>query len=1321
MKILLRSILLLLCALCPLARGGQPLPFAALDLGFESEPTLWRVNSGAAPDKMEVVKGDPKFVRSGERAMHITRAGKRPSGEALEGHCHTLNSVPVGRGEVYRVSVFAKGDGAVAMGAYLYKKVDGNESFHSTINFPAFEGSTNAPLKRGDDWRELVFRFDPAGLHDDAETVRYVIMASGDVYVDDVSITAVDSSGKSTSAGAPQEDQTIRPNLMTVATAKAPPKLDGVFSKNEYPTLVGGLVDNESRDLYPYDNRVGMAYDDQRLYLAIELHLPPGYQLNSQNASRDDASLIAAADAMFVMIREASSPEATAFKGPYTSVDSSGQIYDALEDIDWKAGSCTRDAKFNADWQSKSVVSKDGIWRIELSAPWSGLKLDPPKPGGKLLMSLGVKLKNRVVTWQSFSNWFDHYSAFGVLRFEPKGVRVRIDELASLARGEAKPSFHLSNESGEEKTFDLLYLIAKPRMVGGGFGAWVYDNVIDARRKEIVRGQSVMLWDKSGKLAAGKSTTQGESQKLKEPAYYVLESEARIGGEAVFYQRVPFHFVPPIRVSLSPVPSRKIVEAMLDLRGAAPEQRAGLSVELLDASGKSAHKQPVKLTGPEVTVAIPIGDIPPGNYQVVTRLRDNSGKDAAKLETPFRKPPDPEWLTNPAGIESRSADWVPIPWTPVEIKGNSVSVWARRFEFDGSSLISGIVSQDRKVLSSPATIKYIAAGKEQVIELNAAKVTGLGKGRAQVSQNGSSPSFNFEGRQTIEFDGMNLLEFTLSPVGNSSIDAMWLEIPIADAQMSVIQARMGVSSHFWQRGVPDDQTFQTPRRYDSIWLGNEQAGLCYFVRNYRGWLIDSRKPRVELKSNGDQRTLRLMLVNTPTKVSSPMKIELGLQPTPFKPVLANARNFRPNSDYVGKQINLYLTHSSAWNSTDSKPSPRNWEMFNELVTHYHKQGMRVNPYIATYQLAPWDFYRKTVPFNQRRESYPADWLWYKKDEAPVLPEYEYYQRDWETTPRLISPAEPETRELASMAAGSSYDDFFAGGVRDMLTRSDFDGFFMDISCPVLNFDESRCEVYTTLDGAREGTFEALATRDLYKRLYWLFEKHRSADRRPWMIGHNLPSSAPYSAFWDLTVNGEEIKPSRSFEFTELCAARSVTGSPMARVSPGDSDVTKDPLAWRSAFGTHFGLANIILPQYGYKPELKTRETARETLSVTFLHNQSVWPGFIAAEVIYDFWDKVEAPFGVGDAEFHGYWQNEFRTGNPAVRASYWKKPGQEDYLVAVSNWNGESATSSIEFPKSFSDIHEIIDMESGDVISLSDGKCDVVVPAHDLRVFRVQK
>jgi hypothetical protein len=248
--------------------------------------------------------------------------------------------------------------------------------------------------------------------------------------------------------------------------------------------------------------------------------------------------------------------------------------------------------------------------------------------------------------------------------------------------------------------------------------------------------------------------------------------------------------------------------------------------------------------------------------------------------------------------------------------------------------------------------------------------------------------------------------------------------------------------------------------------------------------------------------------------------------------------------------------------------------------------------------------------------------------------------------------------------------------------------------------------------------ELLATRETYKRLYYLFDTLRGPQRKPYLLGHGAPLAFPYMSFWDVCFHGEEVKPQKKFEATRMFLQKRLQGNPCAIVAESEEERSWDAFYYRCASsGIPFGLPIMYLPQYGYIAGLSLTEHAREHLSWTFLHNSILWPAYIPPQPVYDFWSRVEIPFGMGDTVFHPYWDNQVVAEPPWIKVSYWQKEGTEDYLVAVANWSEAEARAQIRLPAPLASCAACLDLEKGERVAV-DRAWPVQVPAHDLRVFR---
>ncbi|HJN17451.1 MAG TPA: hypothetical protein QGH10_18240, partial [Armatimonadota bacterium] len=400
-------------------------------------------------------------------------------------------------------------------------------------------------------------------------------------------------------------------------------------------------------------------------------------------------------------------------------------------------------------------------------------------------------------------------------------------------------------------------------------------------------------------------------------------------------------------------------------------------------------------------------------------------------------------------------------------------------------------------------------------------------------------------------------------------------------------------------------------------------------------------------------------------------------------------------------------------------SPRSWQVLGDIVDFAHGRGQRVFPYLGTFFISPYDNIRRDTAFDPAQGRFPDSQLLRKKAEATRQEEFFYFAEDWHLRPRKVNEPEWETRQEVRTAAGSSWADYFVHGIAEMLERTDVDGFYLDIANPMLDMNEDRELTVVTKDGKREGTRELFAARDLYKRLYRVFEQRRGPERRPWMFGHGFAVSVPYSPFWDVNFNCEEVKPSAPFGFTSMNLQDSLEGTPLAKRVDSDEARSFDAHAFRAHFGEQFGVPNVVLPQYGYKPALNTPAHSREMLSWTFLHNAMLWPAYIPSQPVYEFWSKVEVPFGMGDTEFHPYWANGVAPRPASVKVSYWSKAERDDFLLAAANWSEQEVSATIPLPEALRQFNACVDMETGEALECGD-TLRATLPPHDLRAFRFQ-
>lgn len=1281
--------------------------------GFEAGsgtlPAAWTVHPDQPFDEVAWIFNDSTFVRNGNGSVKLVH--ENPDRDA---HLYLREELPADQEKAWILEFFVKGRGSVKAGLYVYQGAPEERSFLKSIPLSGESGEAAISVENLDgNWMACRFRIPGGMLPAEATAIRPVIMADGTIYVDDLSILEEGAQHVEAKTSA------ARPNLVQVAKTSVAPQLDGKISPDEYPVSFTGLIDNKARGVYTRESRVGLGRDAERLYLAVEIQTPTGMSLASVAARRDDPSLIAASSGFFLVLRPDTDVERQGFEAAYLAVDPAGNFYDAWEAVNWETGVCQRDAGFQADWRIKTSTA-DGLYTVELSVPLRDLRIDPK--AGEILGSFGFQLPETIVSWQMVGSWFDHPYAFGLLEFRDDAVAVRLDSVGAVNRGEVAPQFVLRNPKKSPVPFETQTQVSPPRMIGGEVTGWVFSD-FKKGAETVGADKPIVQWSKEGELPSLGESRVGEKSQLKTPGFYVLENQVRINGSAVYYQKLPFRFSEPIVVVLSPFPSRNVVRARVALGGAAADEKGSLHITAKSPAGEVLWESERPLSGDDTELEIPLEPLRLGPNQLNFQLIAKDGSKASLRSETFTKRDIPPWLAKRSGIEALDPEWAPEPWGPVRVEDTTVTVWGRTFQFGAGALMKSVTSQGEELLRSPAVLKYRAGGKDLPVPLSAPRVESSHAGQVTMVQEAETAHFQLTARQRIEFDGVVAVELHVRGKGDVPVDAMWLEIALRVAELTTFVVREGTSGFAYEHGLftlalPG---INKPRLVANLWIGNERAGLSYFAESYQGWMIDSRKPRVEAREDGEGGgILKINFVNDPSVLPEDTTMRFGLQPSPFRPKIADFRKWRWG-DRPDAPVNLWYTSGQMWTVNDIRYDPRSWKFLDELCATAKERNLRPLLYVCGFATSPWEWISRDLEFGveyYEGKNYPKEMLVTDTAKSKLNEDFAYFQEDWNLRPRTAALFDPPTREQVFFSAGTSWADYAVYHIEELLKRTSIQALFFDISYPNTNFDAARGLAYRTKDGVSEGTTEFFAARDMWKRIYHVFGEHRGENSHPWILGHSFASTAPLSSFFDGAVNGEEIKPQGALDFGRMVSQDLLRGAPIAKPEKQFAN-GHGGAAYRAVFGPQFGPVNFILPQYAYLPELKTAENTRDVLAATFVHNSQLWNAYVESGMIYEFWNKVEVPFGMGDALFHGYWDNGITSSPEGIKVSYWKKPKSDDYLVAVANWTDRAAEAVVNLPPAILIAGEASDMESGQKVSL--GKdFRVSVPGHDLRVFRIQ-
>ena len=1104
----------------------------------------------------------------------------------------------------------------------------------------------------------------------------------------------------------PEAGPSRPPNVIPCARPATPPVLDGNIGAGEYPTTLPCLIATDRHVAYPEPARFCLGVDAASLYIAGSIALPEGHTPTSLANTRDSSVLVAKGDLFCLFVRSDAQTESKAFDGAYMTVAPNGTVYDAHEAIDWEAMSCTRQVETDYQAAVKSVVS-GGVWTVELRLPRDELKLPP---SGSFCLSAAFKLGSRRFAIQDHPTWVDHHQAFAECMLTDIGVDC---QLGALSQGDVTTRFEVTNVSAAAVACRASLQVAIPQITTTANGMVVEQKV--GEEIAVRTGRPLHQWSHDLAVPAGGVAEATSVHRLEEPGMRLLTLVLAVADTPVYRQALPFVFAPPLTIMLRPLPSSDELAVHLSFDGVDPTVLRQAKVDLVSVETGVAAAETVRPVSTRTALwRLSTKDMPTGVYDVRVSAFGTGDRAIAQRTVRFEKRPVPAWRRDRKGVRALEPDWVPAPWTPVAVNGNTVSVWGRSYEFGGGGLLSGITSQNVPLLGAVASVRLVADAGEQSVEIGAGKVASRAPGVVRITHAGSVGDLRLTSEQVVEFDGLVRVDLSLSPLRPVSVERLWIEIPFTNAPLLYATGH-GV----WSVGRTVDRQWTS---LPHVWLGNDAAGCAVFAENCKGWLLNSTKPRVTLESEDGVARLRLLIVNEPTVIREPMSITFGLQATPLKPFFAGWRALRPQGwGWTKPPTSLYMAGPTAWMSSYSVPCPRNWELPDQMVAFARKSGQTVYPYLTPFTISMYDMVRRDLPYMLPGQKMPESAVTHHIKDSRPIEDYWYYAEEWALDPPRFTGdgSGKETTQLACVSPSSSWADYFVWHVHRILSESDIDGFYFDLAGPRLNFDPAKGYSYTTTDGVVEGTNEYFAARDLYKRLYCVFDQLRGRQRKPYILGHGSAAQCPTSSFWDINFHGEGIKPRSKYELSKLFLQDRLDGNPIAGAAQPDAARSNDALAYRCMNGAQFGLPVMFLPQYGRNRELNLKEHSREHLLWTVLHNNLLWPAYIPAGPVYEFWRTVEIPFDLGTAVFHPYWTNGVRAEPECVRVSYWRKQSVEDFLVAAGNWSEADRDAVIHLPVQLSGLSGE-NAETGEELTVTD-VLRVRIPHHDVGVFRLKR
>jgi len=890
-----------------------------------------------------------------------------------------------------------------------------------------------------------------------------------------------------------------QPVLRLPPTARAP-VIDGKIGEAEWAGawMMEGAVGSADQNLEQRKAWAYIAYDREHLYLAIRSATRPGGKLHIWEHDPDEALLNM--DGVEFWVAAPYDPAQPPIDRYQIWFDPYGTQWALVHR--YGAGFNVRE-KLN---RASSI--HDDVWDIELAFPWRllGLKPEDIKDGRHVLVRpcrnwCGPFL---YTSWGG-SGGFYHMDNMIRVILDSSAPLVRVPSLGDLFAGKAEVKIDVANSTAAP-------VAVKANLVIGEYQAAVRPAApgapiaSDSRELAVAPGKTRSVTASASFKPAEPLAAKEQHSQLRSSYYSVQLDVTRAADGAVLFSR--FLKVPGKRdVLWQALPVRDVklgggyypyfgkVKASLNLGDdprAKSVTRAVVAVSATNEPGKTlATGQMTAFPYGKGETILDVGTLSAGEYVIRADVfaRDQKLDFAKPLERVFARQSMP-WENTQCGI----TDKVYPPFTPIAVKGSTVSCVLRDHVVGGLGFWNQVVAKGEPILAAPMGLEGRSNGKKLEWNAPAAPRFIRQAGHETVLEGEAScAALTAKTRCLWEYDGMMKVELDLVPAGDGQVDELELVIPVKASVATLMHSTTATRSNPSMeipagKGVVWDsrrmvQTVGKGTFTPYIWIGGVERGVCWFADNDRGWITDDRQAAVELQRAGDAVNLRVRLINRPGVVKGPRHIVFGLMATPVKPTPSESRAWW-NDKAAARN---FVSHLPSWrfagfsNRETLDPLGGDFSIFAYFARH---QGTGKRPADADAFLRNWMLRHVKEP---ERGGLLRD-LASGFNRTVNSDEIVFY-----TNPALEDGSTPQGRQFVNEWRGGinsmgcnfvrSYNDYAAWCYDQMLAPGLKCGVYHDNTFPVASTDVIAGSAYVREDGRVQAGWNIFGHREFYKRLF----------------------------------------------------------------------------------------------------------------------------------------------------------------------------------------------------------------------------------------------
>jgi hypothetical protein len=608
---------------------------------------------------------------------------------------------------------------------------------------------------------------------------------------------------------------------------------------------------------------------------------------------------------------------------------------------------------------------------------------------------------------------------------------------------------------------------------------------------------------------------------------------------------------------------------------------------------------------------------------------------------------------------------VPAPWTPLEVRRDTVRCWGRGHRVQGG-LPGQVLSQAEVLLARPVSLSL---GSARPLRWSQSRLSGDGHSvHCVATSQHHGKTLHLQSR--LEYDGFWQVDLSASP---GAYRRLSLEVPVASRHARYLH--FVNETHYQEQNTltlaERDGELWSSRFACMAWIGSERVGLAWCADSDAPFQLRRPDRALVVHREGGTTTLRITLIDHPVTLKTPLRWRFGLIATPVRPLPPHWREWRLAP---GASANTHILWWNSWTGSHADLTPKDPASLARQAREAHACGQYLLPYVTLLTL------------SERASVYPRGGeRWRRKP---------FSQLQDEGTPYWI------------MCPNTRWQQYLPDRLERLARDTGVNGLYFDFTFPY------RCQAahhpcgYDTATGERRGEFRVFATRRLLQTIYERVKAVRPDTRL--MLHTSGALMYPYIGFGDMMLNGEQLR------------------QPLTAANGRYMDVL--PLAsLRAEYrGQHAGLAPFIIPELATaaglpNPKL-TADAAptNELLALALLHDVGVWPIYCHLEAM-EAVRQAQRDFGIAQARFLPYWERAgpVRLSHPGLLASAWLKSGGT--LTVVVNRGSQNAETRLHLRAAGGDgrLAGAWDALTGSPMPVETAGLALMVPARGFRLVRL--